>query len=153
MDRHALGRSGYLLNKTQFVGRVTIARLGNPLLIDQTNREGLRVCPEQQAFVSLLQLAIQSQLHDFLREVERRHRDQPLDMTEAKTDVSNLEKRAKAALRQIRRIAPQSSETVEELQHTFFEIKEFFDRAQRRIDEVESENRQMVQMAVCGTPG
>ena len=150
MDRRALGSSGYLLNKTQFVGRVTIARLGNPLLIDQTNREGLRVCPEQQAFVSLLQLAIQSQLRDFLLEVERRHRDQPLDMTEAKTDVSNLEKRAKAALRQIRRIAPQSSETVEELQHTFFEIKEFFDRAQRRIDEVESENRQMVQMAGVG---
>ena len=150
LDRRALASTGYLLNKTQFVGRVTISRLGNQLLIDQTNREGLRVCPEQQAFVNLLQLAIQSQLRDFLREVERRHKDQPLDITEAKTDVSNLEKRAKAALRQIRRIAPQSSKTIEELQHTFFEIKEFFDRAQRRIDEVESENRQMVQMAGVG---
>ncbi len=150
LDRRALGSTGYLLNKTQFVGRVTISRLGNPLLIDQTNREGLRVCPEQQAFVSLLQLAIQSQLRDFIREIERRHKDQPLDMTEAKTDVSNLEERAKAALRQIRRIAPQSSETIEELQHTLFGIKEFFDRTQRRIDEVESENRRMVQMAGVG---
>ncbi len=150
LDRRALASTGYLLNKTQFVGRATISRLGNPLLIDQTNREGLRVCSEQQAFVSLLQLAIQSQLRDFIREVERRHKNQPLDMTEAKTGVSNLEKRAKAALRQIRKIAPQSSETIEELQHTFFEIKEFFDRAQRRIDEVESENRQMVQMAGVG---
>ena len=150
LDRRALASTGYLLNKTQFVGRVTISRLGNPLLIDQTNREGLRVCPEQQAFVNLLQLAIQSQLRDFIREVERRHKDQPLDVTEAKTDVSNLEKRAKAALLQIRRIAPQSSKTIEELQHTFFEIKEFFDRAQRRIDEVERENRQMVQMAGVG---
>ncbi len=150
LDRRALSSTGYLLNKTQFVGRVTISRLGNPLLIDQTNREGLRVCPEQQAFVSLLQLAIQSQLRDFLREVERRHKDQPLDMTEAKTDVSNLEKRAKTALRQIRRIAPESSKTVDELQNTFSEIKEFFGRAQRRIDEVESENRRMVQMAGVG---
>ena len=150
LDRRALASAGYLLNKTQLVGRVTVSRLGNPLLIDQTNREGLRVCPEQQAFVSLLQLAIQSQLRDFIREVERRHKDQPLDMTEAKTDVSNLEKRAKAALRQIRQIAPQSSETIEELQHTFFEIKEFFGRAQRRIEEVESENRRMVQMAGVG---
>jgi len=150
LDRRALGSTGYLLNKAQFVGRVTISRLGNPLLIDQTNREGLRVCPEQQAFVGLLQLAIQYHLRDFLKDVQRRHKDQPLDMTEAKTDVSNLEKRAKAALRQIKRIAPDSADTIEELQHTFFEIKEFFDRAQNRIAEVESENRQMMQMAGVG---
>ena len=150
LDRRALASTGYLLNKTQFVGRVTISRLGNPLLIDQTNREGLRVWPEQQAFLSLLQLAIQSQLRDFMGEVDRRHKDQPLDMKEAKTDVSQLEKRANSALGKIRRMAPESSEVVEQLQHTFFEIKEFFDRAQRRIKEVESENRQMVQMAGVG---
>lgn len=150
LDRRALSSTGYLLNKAQFVGRVTISRLGNPLLIDQTNREGLRVCPEQQAFIGLLQLAIQYQLREFLRDVEKRHKDQPLDMKEAKTDVASLEKRATAAFRQIKRMAPQSSELLEELQHTFFEIKEFFDRAQRRIAEVENENRQMVQMAGVG---
>ncbi len=150
LDRRALGSTGYLLNKAQFVGRVTVSRLGNPLLIDQTNREGLRVCPEQQAFVGLLQLAIQSQLRDFLKDVQRRHKDQPLDMSEAKTDVTNLEKRAKAAIRQIKKMAPGASETIEELQHTFFEIRDFFDRAQKRIAEVENESRQMVQMAGVG---
>ena len=150
LDRRALGSTGYLLNKAQFVGRVTISRLDNPLLIDQTNREGLRVCPEQQAFIGLLQLAIQDHLRDFLKDVQRRHKDQPLDMTEAKTDVSDLEKRANAALRKIRRIAPDSENTVVELQHIFFQIKEFFDRAQSRIVEVESENRQMMQMAGVG---
>lgn len=150
LDRRALASTGYLLNKSQFVGRVTISRLGNSMLIDQTNREGLRVCPEQQAFISLLQLAIQSQLRDFLREVERRHKDQPLNMAEVKTDVSNLERRTKIAIQQIKRIAPQASETVKELQLTFLELKEFFNQAQRRITEVESENRQMVQMAGVG---
>ena len=150
LDRRALGSTGYLLNKAQFVGRVTIGRLGNPLLTDQTNREGLRVCSEQQVFVGLLQLAIQSQLRDFLRDVQRRHKDQPLDMSEAKTDVKNLEKRANAAIRKIKRIAPEASETIKDLQHTFFEIKEFFDRAQKRVAEVESESRQMVQMAGVG---
>jgi len=150
LDRRALGSTGYLLNKAQFVGRVKISRLGNPLLIDQTNREGLRVCPEQEAFIGLLQLAIQYHLRDFLKDVQRRHKDQPLDMTEAKTDVSNLEKRANSALRKIKRIAPDSANLVEELQHTFFEIKEFFDRAQNRIAEVESENRQMMQIAGVG---
>ena len=150
LDRRALGSTGYLLNKAQFVGRVSISRLGNPTLIDQTNREGLRVCPEQQAFIGLLQLAMQSQFRDFLKDVQRRHKDQPLDMTEAKTDVSNLENRAKAALRKIGRIAPSAADTVEELQHTFFGIKEFFDRAQARITEVENENRQMMHMAGVG---
>ncbi len=150
LDRRALGSSGYLLNKTQFVGRVNISRLGNPLLIDQTNREGLRVCPEQQALIGLLQFAIQDRLRGFLKDIQKRYKGQPIDMTGAKTDVSNLEKRAKAALRKIKRMTPNSGETVEELQHTFFEIKEFFDRAQNRITEVESENRQMMQIAGVG---
>ena len=149
-DRRALGSAGYLLNKAQFVGRVKIARLGNPKLIDQTNREGLRVCPEQQTLLDLLRLAIQYNLRDFLKDVQRRHRDQPIDLTEAKTGVSKLENRAKAALRQIKRIAPKSAGTVEELEHTLFEIKEFYDRAQSSIVQIESENRQMVQMAGVG---
>ena len=150
LDRRALGSKGYLLNKAQFVGRVTISRLGNSLLVDQTNREGLRVCPEQQALIGLLQFAIQYHLRVFLKDVQKRHKDQPLDMSGAKTDVSNLEKRAFAALRKIKQIAPDSADSVEELQHTFFGIKEFFDRAQSRIAEVESENQQMMQIAGVG---
>ena len=150
LDRRALGSTGYLLNKAQFVGRVTISRLRNPLLVDQTNREGLRVCPEQQAFIGLLQLAIQTQLRDFLKDVQRRHKDQPLDTNEAKTDVTNLKKRASAAIRQIKKKAPEASETIEELQHTLFEISDLFDRAQKRITEVEGESRQMIQMAGVG---
>lgn len=150
LDRRALASTGYLLNKTQFVGRVSITRLDNPELIDQTNREGLRVCPEQQAFVGLLQFVIQSQLRDFLRDVQRRHKNQPIDMAGAKTDVKNLETRAKAALRQIRKAAPGSRETVDDLEHMFLEIKEIFDKAQQRIDEIESENQQMVHMAGVG---
>ena len=150
LDRRALGSTGYLLNKTQFVGRVRTTRLGNPKLIDQTNREGLRVCPEQQTFLSLLQLAIQYHLRDFLKDVQRRHRDQPMILTEAKTDVLQLEKRAEAALRKIERITPESVKTIEELQYIFLEIKTFYDRAQNYIIQVESENRQMVQMAGVG---
>ena len=150
MDRKALSSTGYLLNKTQFVGRVSISRLGNPDLVDQTNREGLRVCPEQQAFVGLLQFAIQSQLRDFLRDVQRRHKNQPIDMAGAKTDVKNLETRAKAALRQIRKAAPSSREMVDDVEHMFLEIKETFDKAQQRIDEIETENQQMIHMAGVG---
>jgi len=150
MDRRALASTGYLLNKTQFVGRVAISRLGNPQLIDQTNREGLRVCPEQQAFISLLQLALQSQLREFLKDVERRHKNQPIDMKDARTEVETLERRAKAAFTQIKRVVPESSPLLIELQRTFAEIKAFFERAEQRVTEIENENRQMLQMAGVG---
>ena len=150
LDRRALGSRRYLLNKAQFVGRVTISRLGNPQLIDQTNREGLRVCPEQQALVDILQLAIQYELRDFLKDVESRHRDQPLDLDSRGTDVTILVRRANAAIRKIKRKAPAEAETVKELQLTFLEIKEFLEKAHRRISEVESESRQMIQMAGVG---
>ena len=71
-------------------------------------------------------------------------------LTEAKTDVLQLEKRAEAALRKIERITPESVKTIEELQYIFSEIKAFYDRAQNYIIQMESENRQMVQMAGVG---
>ncbi|MDE3259136.1 MAG: sensor histidine kinase [Gemmatimonadota bacterium] len=150
LDRRALGSRRYLLNKAQFVGRVTISRLGNRQLIDQTNREGLRVCPEQQAFVDILQLAIQYELRDFLKDVESRHRDQPLDLDSRGTNITNLLTRANAAIRRIKRKTPVEAETVKELQLTFLDIKEFLEKAHRRIREVESESRQMIHMAGVG---
>ena len=45
LDRRALGSTGYLLNKAQFVGRVIISPIGNPLLNVQTNREGYACLP------------------------------------------------------------------------------------------------------------
>ena len=149
LDRRALGSTGYLLNKAQFVGRVTISRIGNPRLVDQTNREGLRVCPEQEAFVSLLQL-VMDQLRDFLKDVQSRHKDQPLDLTEAKIDTGNLVSRAKAAIQRIRKEVPAESDTVDELHHTLMEIKGHLDEAHQQVTHIERDSRQMIQMAGVG---
>lgn len=151
LDRRAMGSSGYLLNKAQFVGRVRISRLGNPYLVDQTNREGLRDGPEKQALIELLQLSIQTHLREFLKDVQRRHKQQSSDPIDTKIDVSKLETRATKALQEIERIAPPHSTTVvKDLRQTIFQIKEFYDHAQRQISKVERENRQMLQMAGVG---
>ena len=153
LDRRALGSKGYLLNKAQFVGRVTISRLLNPELVDQTNRQGLRVCPEQRAFVDLLNYTIQKSLRDFLSDVESRYKPSvPPDTTKVKTDVSRLVERAKASLEEIRGLAPEG--TIDELQEIVTEIKEASSRTQSRmqsqITEVENEKQLMVQMAGVG---
>lgn len=151
LDRKALGRPGYALNKAQFVGHVNITRTGNPELVDQTNREGLRDNPEQQVFVNLLQHVIQGLLWDFLRDVQKRHKHEPIDLGEVKNEVSRLESRAKSALARIRKLLPKDEKAiVDDLQQAFLEFQNLTDQAQRRIAEVEADSRQMVQMAGVG---
>lgn len=149
LDRRALASKGYLLNKTQFVGRVMISRLGNPELVDQTNRQGLRVCPERVALVDLLKYTIQRRLRQFLEKVQELH-NPPLYKIAVKTDVSRLQERANSSLKEIRRLAPDSAEIVNDVQQVFAELKEYFSHAQERIAEVEIEKQQMIQMAGVG---
>lgn len=151
LDRRALGRSGYTLNKAQFIGRVKISRVQNPLLLDQTNREGLRVTPEQQVFVGVMQHVIQDLLFRTMKNVERQYKGQKVDLTEAKTEVANLSARSKSALARLRKLAPpEGDEAIEDLQQTLFEFADFAERARQRIEEVERESRQMIEMAGVG---
>lgn len=148
LDRRALRRSGYTLNKTQFVGRVKISRVANPMLVDQTNREGLRETPEQQVLIEVMQYVIQDQLFRFMKSVERQYKGQKVDLSGAKIEIDTLSKRAKSALAKLRRSAP--GPEVEDLQQVLLEFSDFADRARQRIEEVEAESRQMIHMAGVG---
>jgi signal transduction histidine kinase len=153
LDRRALRRTGYTLNKTQFIGRVQISRARNPALVDQTNREGLRETPEQQVLLEIMQYVIQDLLFRFMRNVERQYKGQKVDLSGAETEITGLENRAKTALRRLRQMVPRSAEAgevVEDLQQALFQFSEFADRARARIKEVEQESRQMIEMAGVG---
>lgn len=151
LDRKALGRPGYGLNKAQFVGHISIGRVQNPHLVDQTNREGLRHTPQQQVFILLLQHIIQDSLLLFLKDVEKRHKNQPLDLSDVKSEVKGLDDRAKVALAKVRKLVPKNEiEVIEDLQHTFEEFQDLVSRAQARIKQVESDGQQMIQMAGVG---
>jgi len=151
LDRRALRRSGYTLNKTQFIGRVNISRAGNKCLVDQTNREGLRETSEQQVLLQVIRYAIQDRLGEFMRDVERQYKGQKIDLSDAKSRVSGLEERAKTAIRQLRRLTPkEGSDAIDELQQTLLEFSDFAVQARERIAEVEKESRQMVEMAGVG---
>jgi signal transduction histidine kinase len=70
LDRDAFSTSGFKLNRGQIVGRARITQRGNPYLIDQTNREGLKENPEKQAFVKVLS-AVMEIYRQFLNEIDR----------------------------------------------------------------------------------
>jgi signal transduction histidine kinase len=151
LDRSALRRKGYTLNKTQFIGRVEISRAGNPALIDQTNREGLRVTPEQQAFLAILHYAVQDRLGGFMKHVEREHKNQKIDLSDAKTQVATLEQRARASLTRLRRVAgKEAGDAVNDLEQILLELTDFAENARVRIGQVEQESRQMLDMAGVG---
>lgn len=151
LDRRALGRPGYVLNKAQFVGHVEISRARNPRLVDQTNREGLRAGPEQHVFVSILQHVVRDMLWDFFRDIDQRYKKQPLELGDVRAEVKALEGRTRAALTKVRRLVPRDhADVVDDLQHALNEFHDLSVRAQQRIEDVEADSRQMVQMAGVG---
>ncbi|MFE0500062.1 ATP-binding protein [Lysobacter soli] len=151
LDRRALGRSGYVLNKAQFVGRVGISRAVNPGLLDQTNREGLRASPEQGVFIAVLQHVVRDMLWDFFREIDSKYKKNPVNLGDVKAEINTLEARARSALSRVKRLVPKSeAEVVDELNHAFVEFKELAARAQERAEQVENDSKQMLQMAGVG---
>lgn len=151
LDRTALRRRGYLLNKTQFVGRAQIARVANPDLVDQTNREGLRTTPEQQAFLLILREAVQGLLGNFMGGIERDYKAKPIDLSDAKDQIESLKGRAQTSIRKLRRlVSADDTETVSDLEQTLLELSNFAEHARARIEQVEKEGRQMVDMAGVG---
>lgn len=151
LDRRALRRSGYTLNKTQFIGRVNISRTQNSMLVDQTNREGLRETPEQYVLLQILRYAVQDRLGLFMRDVERQYKLQKVDLSDAQKKVAKLEERASTAIRKLKKLTPpEGNDAIENLQEALFEFSEFAAQARKRIEEVEQESRQMVEMAGVG---
>ncbi|MES1147050.1 MAG: HAMP domain-containing sensor histidine kinase, partial [Solimonas sp.] len=114
-------------------------------------REGLRATPEQQVFVAVLQHVVRDMLWDFFRDVDKRHRNAPVDLGDVKAEINSLEARARTALTKVRKLLPQNEVgLIDDLQHAFTEFKDLSTRAQQKIEEVEEDSRQMVQMAGVG---
>lgn len=97
LDRIALSRSGYKLNRAQIVGRVAISQRGNPFLRDQANREGLVDNDEKRALQKLLAHLIQQTFWSFLGRVELSSRPprEPTDSTTIGNRLNSEEVRLK----------------------------------------------------------
>ena len=151
LDAVALGRTGYVLNKNQFIGHVRISRARNPKLVDQTNREGLRETPESQVFRDVLHDAVAERLWSFFKDVDLRYRKRAEDLGDVGKEITGLEGRAKAALRKLKKYVPREDiEVFTDLEHSLREFHDLSTRAQQRIEEVEADAKQMVQMAGVG---
>lgn len=150
LDRKALASPGYKLNKTQFIGRAQITRLGNPHLIDQTNREGLKETPEKYVFVETLRYITQNLLRNFMDEVERSQRHVDVDIAQVDERISSLESRATDAIRRLRRRHRDSSVELQDLLDMFEQMKSYFEQARALAEQAEDERARLIQLAGIG---
>ena len=70
LDRKALASSGYKVNRKQLIGKLDITSRGNPNLIDQSNREGIRDCEEKRVLVKLLKHIVEEKFRAFILNVD-----------------------------------------------------------------------------------
>lgn len=150
LDRKALASGGYKLNKAQFIGRVAITRTGNPELVDQTSREGLKDCDEKTVFVEILRFVIQDRMRKFLDDVEKRHAPKDVDLDDADRRVEDLQGRIKSAISGLTKRHADEAPHLRELLAFFEEMHAYFAAARKRAGEVEDERERMVQLAGVG---
>lgn len=150
LDKTALKSKGYALNRIQLVGQVEIGRLQNPLLIDQTNREGLRQTPEEAILKETVQFAVE-RLRDEMNRITKEQKDAKKPFIADETKTVDLEKRMKTAIQSIRKVVPsEHREALQELELMREEFARYAALARERIADMEKDADQMIAMAGIG---
>lgn len=147
LDRTALSGQAFKVNRAQLIGKVDITSESNTQLIDQTNREGLRDCPEKTALKTLLLHILVRELRGFLEEVDKARR-KPVTFAELEGRVEAEEQSIGQAIKRLREIAAEFKdvdirpiekalrESVKEIERTMADAKELAEQYDRDRSQV-----------------
>lgn len=143
LDRRALASSAYKLNRAQIVGYLRITSRANPLLVDQTNREGFRDAPEREALRRLLRQAIIADCKSFLEKVDKENKvadEETLQDLDAR--IGDSSQSAAQNLKRLKARVPSESETIQTVLQELGEVQDAWNRAKETLkaknDEVET---------------
>lgn len=152
LDRQALSSPGYKLNKLQFIGRVTVSRLLNPRLLDQTNREGLKDCPEKRVLVELLRYILQDLLKRHMDEVKRQQSAEELDidLSELEKRMTGLQQRATRSIKALRQRHGDGVVEIRDIEQMFKEMQAAFETAVRATEIAQDEQARLLHLAGIG---
>jgi len=154
LDRKALASGGYKVNRKQLIGKVEITSDANPALTDQTNRQGLRDCPEKEALIALLKHILERELRGFLNEIEDEKRaaiDLNLDeltqrAAEEREKLYNNFKLLKAKHPKIR----EEKKIIAAMDSAIDELEQIMAAAQEKAEEMHEGRAQLVHLAGLG---
>jgi signal transduction histidine kinase len=150
LDPDALGAQGYKVNRRQIIGRVEITRAANPYLHDQTNREGLRDCPEKDVLIALLRHIIGQEFREYITALDDEEREQ------RKLSFDELEERLQENQSEIARIArklnaiPTAKPLAAELLRVGGEIADLIRKTQDLGEGLEDKQNRLVHLAGLG---
>jgi C4-dicarboxylate-specific signal transduction histidine kinase len=151
LDRNALSASQYKLNRAQIVGYLRISHEGNPALLDQTNREGFRDCPEKEALRRLLRHVIISKCRRFLEAVDKEaKKEAPETIEDLALRVADAEHATVTQVRQLGARVPQEQDAVQEILFQLGELHDAWERAKAKIRNHEDELEQYIHLAGVG---
>lgn len=150
LDPTAFRSTGYKVNRKQIIGKVDITSRANPLLIDQTNREGLRGNLQKEALVRLLQ-AILSNLRTFVTAVDdEKSRSEALDVDLLEQRVTEAESSLERTLEQLLAKYPKERNIAASITSVTEEIKEIMFQAKELAQGYENRESQLVHLAGIG---
>jgi signal transduction histidine kinase len=154
LDKKALSSGGYKVNRRQIIGKVDISSKGNPQLIDQTNREGLRGSDEKRALVKLLKHVLETEMRAFLNSVEKNiyHKEQ-LDLNALAKRVDHEVKSAIHNVRELVDKLPEPKNEVEvvtRIQQSFKHIQESMSQAKKIANSYKQGRQETVHLAGIG---
>ena len=156
LDRGALAAQGYKVNRAQLIGKVDISAEDNPLLRDQTNREGLRDCPEKRALAGLLKHILEVEFRGYLKEVDEEVRDRDRISFAAFTErLAEAEERINDSLDELSEIDDEHPDLEigmlsKRLQRAFSTVVEVVAEVQDTVETVEDEKARVLHLAALG---
>jgi signal transduction histidine kinase len=158
LDRRALASQGYKVNRAQLVGKVDISASDNPRLEDQTNREGLRDCPEKRALIVLCKLALENEFRGYLIEVDDELRSKGRkkidfgDLSDQLTEVEEKINQSLEALITKHDDSPDLGLAIVEkrLRAAYDTVVEVVDEMQSTVEATEDEKAKLLHLAALG---
>lgn len=154
LDQKALGAQGYKVNRRQIVGKADISTYDNPALLDQTNREGLRDCPEKNTLIKLLQYVMWSEFKAFLDKVDKdRLTNEPLDLGDLEIRLGISERKLTENLQVLIQKYPEIKDeegTLQAIRETFGKSRRLFSDARKVFESYEQRRDETLHLAALG---
>jgi len=155
LDRKALARSGFKVNRAQLVGRVLITQTGNPQLKDQANREGLIDSEEKRAFQDVLAYLVQQTFWSFISRMEKaaKQPSEPARQEIVEQRLQTQEQRLEKNLSLLQSLVPEvrkQPEIIREIRSGISEISLVMADVRALADEYQEGRKQLLNLAGVG---
>ncbi|TWB02479.1 ATP-binding protein [Gluconacetobacter diazotrophicus] len=151
LNRQAFRSSGYLLNSDQIIGRIQISSDGNPKLVDQTNREGLRDNFEFQALKNLLHQFITVDLKRYIDRINDEYSGlKSIDFKAVDKNVESYERRVEKNIASLKKLFPEQLDTLVRIQESFQSMRHAYAQARDTVQRTDEHVQRLMDLAGVG---